>query len=212
MKFFNKTRQKNTSSPIIEAYKSIRTNLLSVLDNSDSCKVITLSSPSSSEGKTTTAINLSIALAQLSKKVLLIDADMRRPSVHKKLKLKTTVGFADIMLSERRLEQAIVTAGATFDVITASKMPVNPDDILCLPTFDTIISQLKSAYDYIIIDTPSLDTYTDGLVLAKKTDGMILVIKNNKTMYKAYDKTVKMLEDHNIAFLGTILNGSKEKL
>ena len=137
---------------------------------------------------------------------------MRRPSVHKKLKLKSTVGFADIMLSERRLEQAIVTAGATFDVIVASKMPVNPDDILCLPTFETIISELKSSYDYIIIDTPSLDAYTDGLIIAKKADGMILVIKDKKTLYKAYDETVKKLEDHGVTLLGTILNSTKEKL
>ena len=127
---------------VVEAYKTIRTNLLFLLAQNKG-KVIALSSSNAGEGKSTTSINLAVSFAQLNKKVLLIDADMRRSSVHKKLKLDNTNGLSNAIAGFVSYEEAICKYTDYLDIMTAGPIPPNPSELLSYTSFDELLANLK---------------------------------------------------------------------
>lgn len=157
----------NVPFSVVEAYKMIRTNMMFVLSDSENKRVV-ISSALPNEGKTITAINLAIAFSQTGKKVLLIDADLRRPTVYQRLKINNNKGLSSILVGFCSLREAVRNISPNFDVLTSGAIPPNPSELLGGNNMSLLLDGLKDYYDYIIIDTPPINMVSDALVLTLK--------------------------------------------
>ncbi len=193
---------------VAESYKTIRTNLLFLLSQNTGCKIITISSPKSGDGKTTNAINLSIAFSQLGKRVLLIDCDLRRPTVAKKLRLEETDGLSGILAGFSPVSESIVNVNHYLDVLPAGVTPPNPSELLTSPALDKLFDSLKLVYDFIVIDTPPMGIVSDALVVAPKTDGVLIVVKEKSTLHSDFENLLDSIKLTGVRALGAILNAS----
>ncbi|MBQ6847852.1 MAG: CpsD/CapB family tyrosine-protein kinase [Clostridia bacterium] len=192
---------------VVEAYKNIRIRLLSMLEESGG-KVIAFTSPNASEGKSTTAVNMAINLAQLNKKVILVDTDIRRATVHKKLKIDNFTGLSDILAREITFDNAVTKYNNFLDVLTSGSITNNPSDLIGSTDFDKLLEQLRQEYDFVIIDTPPVNVISDSLSVSQKCDGVIIITRIGVTTYADVRDAVSSLEDLNINVLGTIINGA----
>ena len=195
---------------VVESYKTIRTNLMFLLSQKNG-KVVALSSSNAGEGKSTTAINIAIAFSQLDIKVLLIDADLRRSTVHKKLKLNNTNGLSNVIAGFATFEETVCPFNANLDVLLSGPVPPNPSELLGSISFEKLLDQLKERYDYIIIDTPPINVVSDTLALAPKTDGLLLVFRDMFTPGDSVRRALAAAEFANISILGAIMNGANPK-
>lgn len=195
---------------IVEAYKTIRTNLTYLLASSET-KVFGITSPEAGEGKSTTSINMAIAFSQLGDKVLLIDADMRKSSVHKKLKLENNIGLSNILAGFNKHTEAINHISDTLDVITGGQVPPNPSELLGSARFKELIDTVGKEYSYVIIDTPPVDVVTDALVIAPQTAGLVLVVKDQVTPTDSISRAIDAAKFANINILGAIMNAANPK-
>lgn len=195
---------------IVESYKMIRTNLLFLLAQTNG-KVIAISSSSSGEGKSTTAINAAIAFSQIDSKVLLIDADLRRSSIHKKLKLDNTNGLSNVIANFSTFDEAVTHFNPNLDILTAGPFPPNPSELLGSVSLETLLQNLRERYDYIIIDTPPINVVSDALVITPKTDGLVLIFRDMFTPHDALKRALAAANFANINVLGAIMNGSNPK-
>ena len=191
---------------VAESYKTIRTNLLFILSQKPGCKVITLSSAKAGDGKTTNIINIAIAFSQLGKRVLLIDADLRRPSVARKLRIENTAGLSGVLAGFCSVSEAIVNVNTCFDVLPAGTTPPNPSEMLISPAFDRMLDALRLTYDYILIDTSPAGIVSDALAIAPKTEGLVLVIKAKSTTHPEFERLLDNIKLANVKVLGTVLN------
>ncbi len=191
---------------VIEAYKNLRMHLLSVMEKEGS-KVVAISSANASEGKSTTAINLAITLSQLNKKVILIDADSRRATIHQKLKLENTKGCLDIINGDIELTDAIISHNEYLDIITAGSIFTNPTELFCSSSFERMITELRSMYDYVIFDTPPVNLVSDALAISQKCDGLVFVVRTGTTTYEAFRNAMLSTKQLGINILGAIMNG-----
>lgn len=201
---------KNTSAEqqfaVAESYKTIRTNLQFMLAQTPGCKVVTISSPKAGDGKTTNAINVAIAFSQLGKKVLLIDADLRRSSVCKKLKLENNAGLSGVLAGFAAADEVIISVSHSFDVMPAGTTPPNPSEMLASTAMEKLLDSLRMVYDYIILDTPPVGVVSDPLVIAPKTDGIVVILKQGVTRHDDVTKVLDNLELTGIRILGVVLN------
>jgi len=192
---------------IVEAYKTIRTNLMFVISNSEKKRVI-VSSSNIGEGKSTTAVNLAIAFAQLGSKVLLIDADMRRPSIYKKMKLPNTKGLSSLLVGFCGMDEAIATVNPCLDVMPSGPIPPNPSELLGSEKMAEILDELNETYEYIFIDTPPVNVVSDCLVLAPITDGIVFIAQDLITTHDEVQRALSSIELAQAKLLGIVLNGS----
>ena len=195
---------------VVEAYKTIRTNLTFLLSNSET-KVFGITSPEAGEGKSTTAINMAIAFSQLGDKVLLIDADMRRSSVHKKMKIENNGGLSGILAGFYKYDEVINHISDSLDVITAGQVPPNPSELLGSARFKELVDTVGKKYSYVIIDTPPVDVVTDALVIAPQIAGLVLVVKDQVTPTDAIKRTIDAAKFADINILGAVMNGANPK-
>ncbi len=193
---------------VAESYKTIRTNLLFLLASTVGCKVIGISSPKIGDGKSTNGINLAIAFSQLGKRVLLVDADLRRPSIHKKLRIANTEGLSGILAGFCESQGAIVNVSPCFDVLPSGATPPNPSELLASPAYERLVEALRLAYDIVIIDTPPVGVVSDALSIASKTDGLLLVVKEKVTLYTDMERVLDSVRLANVRILGAVLNSS----
>ena len=203
----------NISFSASEAYKLLRTKILLSFTDERSCHVIGVTSSMAGEGKSLTAVNLSYSMAQLGKRVLLIDCDMRRPTAADKLSIKKTPGLSDYLSGQARAETLIQLCGikedeSAFHVISAGTTPPNPMELLSSKKMEKTLSQLRSNYDYIILDLPPVGEVGDSLVVAGLTDGMLLVVRQDFCDRASLNKTVSQLAFVNCKVLGTVFNGA----
>ena len=198
----------NVPFTVVEAYKMIRTNMMFVLSDSENKRVV-ISSALPNEGKTITAINLAIAFSQTGKKVLLIDADLRRPTVYQRLKINNNKGLSSILVGFCSLREAVRNISPNFDVLTSGAIPPNPSELLGGNNMSLLLDGLKDYYDYIIIDTPPINMVSDALVLTPKTDGLVLITRQGKTTHDQFRKAIASIELANVKLLGAILNGDR---
>lgn len=198
------------SFAVVEAYKTIRTNLLFLLAQNDG-KVICLSSSGANEGKSTTAVNVAITFSQLGGKVLLIDGDLRRSSIHKKLKIENKDGLSNVLVGFSKMEEAVTHISESLDVMTAGPLPPNPSELLGSKHFSEFVENARNVYDYIIIDTPPINVVSDALIIAPTTDGLVLVVRDSVTPCDALRHVIDAAEFANISILGTIMNGVDAK-
>ncbi len=192
---------------VVEAYKNIRIRLLSMLDEIGG-KVVAFSSPNASEGKSTTAVNMAITLSQLNKKVILIDMDIRRATIHKKLKIDNFTGLSDLLAREVSFEDAVTKYNPYLDILTSGSITNNPSDLIGSTDFDKLLEKLREEYDFVIIDTPPVNVVSDSLSISQKCDGVILITRIAVTTYADVRAAISSLEELNVNILGTVINGA----
>ena len=195
------------SSIEAESFRSVRTALY-VTAASDNAHVIQVTSPLSGDGKTTLVSNLAVAMANSGKSVLLIDADMRHPSVQNLFGLRHNIGTADVLTGEIEFLNAIQQTGFTnLSILTAGKEQDNSAELLASPAFKTMLSEAKREFDFVLIDTPPLLAVSDPCIVAPQTDGLLLVIRLNKDSRTDITRAAELLDTHNIDVLGAVANG-----
>lgn len=201
----------NTSFRVMESYKTARTNIMFSLPKSDKGKIVLITSSEPAEGKTTTSINLAYTFAQTDAKVILLDCDLRKPRVHRYLKLDRGVGMSNVLCGFSTLDQAIrKNAKGSMDCITAGEIPMNSAELLMSDEMDSLLDELSTRYDYIFIDTPPVMTVTDAMILAPKSSGTVLVVRQETSTYDVIDKTVDLMKQSGIKILGFVFKMSPE--
>ena len=206
----NISESRHVPFAVVEAYKAIRTNLTFLLATSET-KVFGITSPEAGEGKSTTSVNMAIAFSQLGDKVLLIDADMRKSSIHKKLKIENNAGLSNVLAGFNNYSEVITHINDTFDVITAGQVPPNPSELLGSAKFKELVETVGREYSYVIIDTPPMDVVTDALVIAPHTAGLVLVVKDHVTPTDAINRAIEAAKFANINILGAVMNAANPK-
>lgn len=196
-----------------EAYKILRTNLFFSFADDEKCHVIGVTSSLRGEGKSTTSSNLSYTIAQANKRVLLIDADMRLPNMHKLLGCTQSPGLSNLLAGINSAQNPVRNSGIldTLSLITAGDIPPNPTELLSSNRMETLLNLLKTKFDYIIIDLPPLDMISDALIVSGYADGMVMVVRQNYVDRKALDNSIQQLKFHNVNILGFVWNFSEIK-
>jgi capsular exopolysaccharide synthesis family protein len=199
--------QVRPQSQMAESYRALRTSLL--LSNLGAPpKVIMVTSALPQEGKTTTSINCAVVLAQKGVRVLLIDADLRRPSIHKTLGLGPHSGLSNVLTGSTTLEQAISRTAIlpNLFVLAAGTPPPNPAELLASTNMRDVLTQLREEYDHIVIDTPPSLSVTDSVVLSPRADAVVLVIRSGQTTKNALRRARDILMQVNAKVVGVLLN------
>ena len=208
---FDKDRRKHAAisfdqdnSGIAEAFRKLRTNLQFVaVDNPPRVILVTSSMPS--EGKSTTAINIALALAEADNNVLLVDGDLRRPTVHKYLDLVGPVGFSTVLSGGATLSEALQkTRFPGLSVLTSGTVPPNPSELLGSLSTRKLLAELRSQFDYVVVDSTPLLAVTDAAVLAAGADGVLLIARFGQTKREQLDHAVGILKDVGAPLLGAV--------
>ena len=197
--------QKNPKSIAAEAYRSLKTNIqYSSFDKEYKTIVITSSNPG--EGKSTTSGNLELTLAEGESRVLLVDCDMRKPSMHKNFRVTNTYGIADILLQRKKVMDVAHMYNKNLSIITAGKVPPNPAEMLGSKAMSAFLEEMKEHFDYIILDTPPVQVVADAQILSTKVDGTIIVVRAGVTKKEDVNDTVNTLKKVNANIIGTVLH------
>lgn len=188
-----------------EAYKSLRTNLMF---SGEDVKAVVITSCTPNEGKTSVSINLACSLAEAGKRVLYIDADMRRSVVVGRYKMgSATFGLSHYLSGQKKLEEVLNQTNLDgMNMIVAGVVPPNPSELLEGKRFADLIRAARSTYDYIIIDTPPVGSVIDSAIVARQSDGVALVVASGEISYKFAQKVKSQLEMAGSKLLGVILN------
>lgn len=201
----------NPRSPIAEQYRTIRTNL-QFASVDEELKTMLVSSPGPGAGKSITTANLAVVYAQQGKKVLLIDADMRKPTVHYTFRLDNLHGLSSILVGEESVEGAVSTTDIdNLDIIPCGPIPPNPSELLGSRKMRTLLHEAGLVYDLIIFDTPPVLAVTDAQILANIVDGSLLVVRSKETENEAAIKAKEALEPAKAKLLGAVLNDREKK-
>lgn len=198
--------------PVSEAFRSLRTNLqFSGIDSPLKTLLVTSASPS--DGKSSIAANLATVIAQSDKDVVVVDADMRRPTMHKVFKLSNRIGLSDYFIRTPDKMSGVVkkTAVNNLSVITSGSLPPNPSELLSSTKMRDVITLLAKHFDMVILDSPPLLAVTDALVLTRSVDGIILVVDPKKTKRAAVKQAIEQIQRLDARLLGVVLNNIKVK-
>lgn len=207
---FTKENQKkilSASSPFIvkEAYNAVRTNLL-FTQQSEKCPVFVVSSPGANNGKSINAINMSISFAQMGKKTLLIDADMRNPTVHRMFSIPVKNGLSEILADLTDSITVSKTDIENLSVLTAGKIPPNPAELLASDRMDKLLQFVKEHYDCVIVDTPPINLVTDATAFATKATGYIIIVRTETTDIQDVKSAVHALQQIDAKIVGFVVN------
>lgn len=200
-----------SSFSVQEAYKTLRTNVIFSLPGNGS-KCIGVISANRSEGKSSIAINLAISFAQIDKKVVVIDCDMRLPTVASKLSIDSVPGLSDFLIGEESEIKIKTMPDSNIDVITAGKIPPDSTVLIASQSMSDLIDDLKTRYDYLIFDFPPLTIVSDAVILRSKIDGYLVVVRHELSEYGKINETIRQLKFSNAKIIGFVYNGkSSEK-
>lgn len=191
-----------------ESYRTLRTSLLyAVVDTPP--KVVVVTSPGPSEGKSTVCANLAVALAQAGKNTLLVDCDFRRPVMHKIFGLRSTRGVVDVLVGERGLQQACWEPLPNLKVLVAGVAPPNPAELLASHRLLEFLAHAREEFDYVLVDSSPVGLVSDAAVLATQGDGVMLVLDAQKTRKMDVRRAVRGLRAVGANVLGTVMNNVK---
>lgn len=191
---------------VVENYKTMRTNLMFTLSTTRN-KIVVVSSPNPSEGKSVTVANLAVSMAETENRVLLIDADMRKPVQHRNFRLKNNVGLSTILSGESTFEKCVhENKSGNFALLTSGVIPPNPSELLASEKMRELLELVQQKYDYVIIDGTPLLPVTDVMGLADEVAGVLLVARYGKTTFSEIEESMKKLEIANCNLLGFVLN------
>lgn len=196
----------NLNFAATEAYKLLRTNLMFSFSDEDQCHVIGITSSVQSEGKSTTACNTAYALAEAGAKVLLVEADLRRPSIGSKLGLAKTPGLTNLLISKADFQEIVqhCSLAPKVDVITSGDLPPNPSELLGSGRMGRVMEQLKQQYEYIVIDLPPVTVVSDAIAISKLLDGVVMVVRSETSDRKLLAEALRQLNMVNIRILGFV--------
>lgn len=199
----------NSKSQISEGYRKLRTNIqFSSIDSH--IKKIMVASAESGEGKTTTISNLAVTYAQEGKKVLLIDADLRNPSLHQVFSVPNHIGLSSVLSNQYSVEDVLRESYIdNLQLFTSGPIPPNPSEMIGSNRMKRLIEKLEDQYDVIMFDTPLMLAVTDALIVSSLCDGVLLVVNSGKVKKELVKKTKAALEHVNARILGAILNNIK---
>lgn len=199
-----------TPFSINESYKTARTNIMFALAGSEGCKKIIFTSAEPGEGKSTTILNLGITFAQVDAKVLIIDGDLRKPRVHRYLKLEKNEGLSELLAGMITVDKAIKHQDEYgVDCITAGQIPPNPIELLSSDNMKKLLESLSESYDYIFIDSPPVTVVTDATSMSKFVDGYVILVRHNYSIHELLEKTRQSLEFAEAKILGYVINDIK---
>lgn len=200
------TAYSKPKSVAAEAYRTLRTNLsFAALDKE--CRSILLTSVSPSDGKTTTAANLAIVLAQADKRVMLVDCDMRRPMLHKVFGVENKQGLTNCLLQNKRPEEVAVHGLIdNLTIVTSGPIPPNPAEIITSHKITSLWESILESYDYLIIDSPPILAVTDAVLLSNQVDGVLLVVESGGTKIEYAKQAKEQLNRANARILGVVIN------
>lgn len=197
-------------SPITEQYRTIRTNIqFSAVDTPIRSLMVTSAGPS--EGKSTTASNLAVVFAQQGKKVLIVDADLRRPTLHFTFGFTNTIGLTNVLTRQIHINESIRTTDVeNLYFMPSGPIPPNPAELLGSATMDQLISDLYEMFDLVIFDVPPVLAVADAQVLGNQVDATILVVSSGLTEREGAIKAKEILEQAKSKLLGAVLNNKEE--
>lgn len=193
-------------SIISEQYRMIQTNIKFSMPGENS-KIFLITSPSDGEGKSTTAANLAITIAQQKEKVLLIDANLRKPSLHSFFKTSNSIGLTDVLNGRISFHDAIIhTENGRLDLMPSGQIPYNPVELLGPQMMQELLKIAQKSYHTILIDSNAILDVTDTKLLANQCDGVVLVIQNGKTKLEKAAEAKKVLEFAKANLVGVVMN------
>jgi capsular exopolysaccharide synthesis family protein len=201
METITHTNQKSTVS---ETYRALRTSIL--LSTVEPAKSVVVTSSLEDEGKTTTATNLAITLAQMEKMILLVDADLRKPKVHTLFGLDNSIGLSSFLARQVVRDMIKTTQVPHLSIITSGPLPPNPSELLGSARMKEFLNIVTDKFDIVIFDTAPIITVTDTTILSDLVDGTVVVIRSSKTTFDVAKRGVKLLRDINAKILGVVLN------
>lgn len=205
-----KTLHKHLNFTAREQYKLLRTNIDFTLPQDEKCHVIGVTSSMRGEGKSTTAINLSYVLAEKGSKVIIIDGDLRIPSVAKKLQIDSTPGLTTLLMNKSTdVEGFKSNLLDNWYVFPAGEIPPNPSELLGSRRMEKLLAALKEKFDYIIVDLPPVNLVSDALSISPFISGMVVVIREEYTEKKELTHCMRQLSLSNVKVLGCVLNEAK---
>lgn len=192
-------------SQVAEAFRKLRTNL-QFLSVDHPPRVITVTSSLPGEGKSTTSLNIALALAEADHSVVLVDGDLRRPTVHTNLDLVGQVGFSTVLSSRSSLSESLqATRFPNLTVLAAGAIPPNPSELLGSQAAKNLIKELRAKFDYVIIDSTPLLAVTDAAILGAAADGVLIVVRHGHTSIDQLQQAVEALNDVEAPLLGTVI-------
>lgn len=195
-----------------EAYKLLRTNLNFSFTGDEKCHVLGVTSSFRGEGKTLTSINIAYTLAQAGHRVLLLECDLRLPTIAEKLNIKSKPGITECLIGERLFYGDVVQQypgkGSTFDIITAGSTPPNPSELLGATRMTTLIETLSEVYQYIVVDLPPVSMVADPMIMSKNLFGYVMVVRHDYCERKALREAVRQLNYTDGKILGFVYNGA----
>lgn len=201
------------NSFITERYKMLRTNI-NYLNVDRNTKVVMITSSVSEEGKSTTVSNLAVTMAQDGKRVLVIDADLRRPKIHEIFQLSQMPGVTDVVYDSLFISEAIKSYKKVnkLDILTAGKLPISASEFIGSEAFKNLIFEMKELYDIVLIDVPPVLSVSDAVIISQFVDGVILTVAANQTKKKLIVRSIKALNAVNANIIGTILTKVDKKI
>lgn len=202
----------NLSFAAAEAYKLLRANLMFSLTAKDSkCRVVGITSSMPNEGKSTTSINLAYSIAETGKRVLIIDGDMRLPTLAKRLNINRSPGLSNLLAGLCSGADVLRASGIhdNLHALPAGDIPPNPNELLGSELMESVIDSLKNNYDYIIVDLPPVTSVSDGLVISKLLDGIIIVVRRNYCDQQSLAEAMRQIEFRHGKVLGFVLTRSE---
>lgn len=195
-----------------EAYKSLRTNIQFLLVNEKS-NVVVFTSANVGEGKSTTTVNTAITMAEAGARILIIDADLRRPVIHKMMKMTLTPGLTNLFSGRCSIKDVIRPSNyPRIDICTGGALPPNPAELLGSEQMSKFLEIVSQKYDYVFIDTPPINAVTDSLVLTKQVAGYIYVIRQGLTDTDSLARAIQSAEFVDAKILGIVLNDVKNSI
>ena len=199
------TVKEDPKSPVSEAYRTLRTNIQ--FSDFDGClKTILVTSSGPSEGKSTTASNLALTFAEAGKSVLLIDCDLRKPSIHKKFNISNNKGLSNFLVGQGTFDDVAQKFEGRLYILTAGTIPPNPSEMLSSKKMKSFLEEAKLKFDYIVLDTPPVIAVTDAQILSTMADGVVLVVASGQAERAAAQKAKELLEHVSAHILGVVLN------
>lgn len=196
----------NMSFSVTEAYKLLRANIMFSFSDEGRGHVIGITSSLQSEGKSSTAVNTAYALAESGEKVLLLDADLRRPSVASKLSLSKAPGLTNILVARgdyhELLQHNPVAPG--MDVLTSGDIPPNPSELLGSNRMEKLIGELVQEYDYVIVDLPPVNVVSDAIAMSRMLDGVVMVVRSGVSEQRMLAEALRQLKLVNVRILGFV--------
>lgn len=196
------------ASPVSEQYRTLRTNIQFASSADNKVKTIVVTSSSPNEGKSTIASNLAIVFAQAGQSVLLVDADMRKSTVHHSFSLRNDIGLSPLLSTNRETNSCIQKSDVqNLFIITSGPKPPNPSELLGSNRMESVLKEFRNQYDIVIFDMPPITMVTDAQLVAAKTDGTIIVARENVTRKDYLLQAEKMLKMVGANILGIVYNG-----